>query len=83
MAKAKGLIAEIKAHIPSGKALRWTDRIAPEHRATIAEIRRAYQAGELGSGKKPVARGIATYLNKQGISKVGYHGVLNWLETAE
>jgi hypothetical protein len=81
MAKAKaGLLDEIRSNIPSGKALRWHDRVAPEHQATLAEIRRAYKAGELGTGKKPVAKGISAYLGKHGIASVGHHGVLQWLE---
>lgn len=81
MAKAKvELLDEIRANIPSGKALRWHDRVAQEHQATLAEIRRAYLAGEFGPGKKPVCRGIAKYLNENGISPVGHHGVLQWLE---
>lgn len=81
MAKAKtSLLSEIKANIPSSKALRWCDRVAPEHQATLAEIRRAYTAGELGPGKKPVCKAISKYLADHGISTVGYHGVLHWLE---
>jgi hypothetical protein len=79
-AKATSLLSEIKANIPSGKVPRWYERVAPEHQATLAEIRRAYKAGELGPGKKPVAKGIARYLNDHGISTVGYNGVENWLE---
>lgn len=81
MAKAKtSLLAEIKANIPSSRALRWCDRVTPEHLPTLDEIRRAYKAGELGPGKKPVCKAIAKYLNDHGISTVGYHGVLHWLE---
>ena len=80
MARAKSLLAEIRSNIPSGKALCWHQKVAPEHQATLAEIRRAYRAGEFGTGKKPVCRGIAKYLTDHGIATVGYHGVLNWLE---
>lgn len=80
MAKAKGLIAEIRSNVQTGKVLRWHDRVAPEHLDTLAEIRRAYLAGEFGPGKKPVAKSIAKYLSDHGISTVGYHGVLHWLD---
>lgn len=80
MAKAKSLLAEIRGNIPSGKPLCWHERVSREHQPTLVEIRRAYNAGELGSGKKPAAKGIAKYLADHGIATVGYHGVLNWLE---
>lgn len=81
MAKPKGLIDEIKSHIPSRSAKRWTDRVAPDHLPTLNEIKRAYHAGEFGSAKKPACDGISKYLHDHGIATVGFQGVLTWLET--
>ena len=80
MPKAKSLLAEIKANIPSGKVLRWYERVAPEHQETLAEIRRAYAAGEFGPSKRPVSKAISKYLNDHGISTVGHNGVELWLD---
>jgi hypothetical protein len=79
-AKPTSLLAEIRANIPSGSFLRWFDRVAAEHQTTLAEIRRAYKAGELGPKKKPAARAVSKYLQDHGITTVGYNGVLQWLE---
>jgi hypothetical protein len=78
--KPTSLLDEIRANLPSGKFPRWFDRVAPEHQATLAEIRRAYKAGELGTGKKPVARAVSKYLADHGIATVGHHGVQQWLD---
>jgi len=59
---------------------RWYEKISPEHLDELAAIRSAWQAGELGTRKKTLARTISVRLRERGISDVGVSGVIAWLD---
>jgi putative Ca2+/H+ antiporter (TMEM165/GDT1 family) len=80
MAKKDDVITAIKAAIPKPQSMRWSDRVAPEHAETLAQIEAAFLAGEFGSKRKPAYVAIAAYLNTAGISSIGHQGVREWLE---
>jgi hypothetical protein len=61
---------------------RWHEKIAPEHLDELAAIKAAWQAGELGTRKKTLARSISARLQERGISDVGVPGVIAWLDKA-
>lgn len=61
---------------------RWHEKISPEHLEELASIKAAWQAGELGTRKKTLARTISARLQERGISDVGAQGVIAWLEEA-
>ena len=61
---------------------RWHEKISPEHLDELAAIKAAWQAGELGTRKKTLARTISARLQERGISDVGAQGVIAWLEEA-
>jgi hypothetical protein len=60
----------------------WWERVAPEYRDELNAIKAAWQAGELGTRKKTLARALAGNMRSRGISDVGLQGVLAWLEKA-
>ncbi|MFM8494797.1 MAG: hypothetical protein ACKOEM_04645 [Planctomycetia bacterium] len=82
MAKAKtSAVEEIAAMMRQPKAAkRWYERVAPEHRATLTEIREAWRSGKLGDQKVPAVRHIVTYLHNAGIATIGRNGVTAWLD---
>lgn len=82
MAKAKkNAVEEITAMLRQAKAAKkWYERVAPEHRATLTEIREAWRAGKLGDQKVPAVRHIVTYLQNNGIATIGRNGVTAWLD---
>ena len=59
---------------------RWHEKVAPEHLAELAALKAAWQAGELGTRKKTLARNISARLRERGISDVGEQGVIAWLD---
>jgi hypothetical protein len=59
---------------------RWYERVAPEHLAELAAIKAAWQAGELGTRKKTLARDLSVRMRARGISDVGEQGVIAWLD---
>jgi hypothetical protein len=59
---------------------RWHEKVGPEHQAELAALKAAWQAGELGTRKKTLARTISARLNERGISDVGEQGVIAWLD---
>lgn len=61
---------------------RWHEKISPEHLDELASVKAAWQAGELGTRKKTLARTIAVRLQERGISDVGVSGVIAWLDEA-
>jgi hypothetical protein len=77
--KSSDIVAEIAAAVPQRLSLRWYQRVAPEHAATLQAIREAYIAGKFGKRKKPVFTAIAAVLNARGIATVGRNGVESWL----
>lgn len=84
MAKAKtSLIDEVAAYIkPAKPPAKWHHKVAPEHAATMAEIKAAWKSGRLGKSKKGAAMGIAKYLTANGIASIGHNGVISWLDEA-
>lgn len=61
---------------------RWHERVAHEHQAELAAIKAAWQAGELGTRKRTLARDLSARMRKRGISDVGEQGVIAWLNEA-
>jgi hypothetical protein len=60
----------------------WWERVAQEHRDELNAIKAAWQAGELGTRKKTLARSLSENMRARGISDVGLQGVITWLEKA-
>ena len=60
----------------------WWERVAPEHHDELNAIKAAWQAGELGTRKKTLARSLSENMRARGISDVGLQGVITWLEKA-
>lgn len=57
----------------------WEEKIKPEHRAAVEEIRAAWLAGKFGPAIHTASRSIAKVLNESGISSIKEHGVRRWL----
>jgi|LakMenEpi03Aug12_release.lakeMendotaPanAssembly.Ray.scaffolds.fasta_scaffold1060891_2 hypothetical protein len=79
MAKTNDIIAEIAAAVPQRQFLRWHQRVAPEHAATLAAIREAYFAGKFGKARRPAVEAIVKVLAARGIANVGRNGIETWL----
>lgn len=80
---ARSVVDEIAAEIANRQApLRWFQRVAPEHVATLAEIREGWLAGKFGGKRRPAARIISKWLSDHGIAQVGEQGVEEWLQRA-
>ncbi len=77
--KSTDAVAEIVARLPVEKPKSWEHRVDPKHHGTLDQIKAAYHAGRFGHKKKTAAETIAAWLREQGISTVGYQGVLEWL----
>jgi hypothetical protein len=60
----------------------WYERVAPEHQAELAELKAAWQSGELKVPRNTAARFISAQLRERGISTVGTQGVCEWLAKA-
>jgi hypothetical protein len=60
----------------------WWDRLDPKHHDELNAIKSAWQAGELGTRKKTLARSLSENMRARGISDVGPQGVITWLEKA-
>lgn len=73
-------VREIAAMVPQAVPKSWEYRVAEEHRSTLDQIKAAFAAGQFGSRKSTAAKAIAAWLKSNGISTVGYQGVLEWLE---
>jgi hypothetical protein len=72
-------VREAMANIRLGSK-RWHEKVDAEHQAELAAIKAAWQAGELGTRKKTLARNISAKLRARGISDVGEQGVIAWLD---
>lgn len=57
----------------------WYERIAPEHRKEVADLKAAWLAGKFKVRRNTAARFIAKTLNELGISTVQTQGVNAWL----
>jgi hypothetical protein len=49
----------------------------------LLEVRRQWQAGELGTQLRPVAKLLAQELQARGISTIGIQGVQAWLRNQD
>lgn len=77
----KNIVTQISKNLPKdNRVVSWEDKIKPEHRAVLAEIRAAWLEGKFGHAVYPAARAIAKTLNETGISPVRHSGVLRWLK---
>ena len=74
-------VREAMAAVRQGQS-RWYERVAPEHLAELAAIKAAWQAGELGTRKKTLARDLSIRMRARGISSIGEQGVVAWLNEA-
>lgn len=79
MAK-RSVADEVLALMPQRQPLAWYERVADEHKSTLAEIKAAHDAGAFGYKAKPAAIAISKYLALHGIANVGFQGVRSWLE---
>lgn len=80
-----GLVDAVKAAVRDVRPgfQPWHKRVSPEHLDELLEVRRQWQAGELGSKLLPVARAISEQLEKRGIAQIGAQGVQDWLQNRE
>lgn len=79
-AKKIDVVAEAKQAIAATqKSQRWFNKVAPQHRVVLEQIREAWLAGELGKARRSAARVISRILNDRGISDAGVQGVDAWL----
>ena len=76
--KARDIIAQIKAEIPTTKQGRWFERVEGEQRQLLDVIGKAWVAGELGHAARPVAPAIAKRLQEAGVNVTPY-SVREWL----
>lgn len=80
---ARSVVDEIAEEIANRRPpLRWFERVAPEHVATLAEIREGWLAGRFGTKRRPAAKIISRWLNEHDIAQVGEQGVEEWLQRA-
>jgi hypothetical protein len=81
---SSGLLDDVRQAMAAARhgSKRWYERVAPEHQAELVAIKAAWQAGELGSRKKTLARDLSVRLRERGISDVGEQGVIAWLSDA-
>ena len=80
--RSGGLLDDVREAMASVRhgSKRWYEKVAAEHQAELAAIKAAWQAGELGSRRKTLARAIAANMRSRGISDVGEQGVIAWLD---
>ena len=79
MAKARDIIAEIKADIPDrARSGRWFERLAADQKQLVDLIGAAWLAGEFGHTARAVAPAIAKRLQAAGIH-VTPNTVREWL----
>jgi hypothetical protein len=62
------------------KLLVWEDRVLPEHRAAMDEIRSAWRSGKIAGPLARIAKLISEELAKRNIATVGPQGVISWLK---
>ena len=78
--KKQSLLGKVMDNLPKDKrAVSWEDKVKPEHRDELAEIRAAWLEGKFGQAVYPAARAISKTLNEAGISDVRHSGVIRWL----
>jgi hypothetical protein len=77
-----GLLTDVREAMAAVRhgGKRWYEKVDAEHQAELAAIKAAWQAGELGTRRKTLARAIAARLQERGISEVGEQGVIAWLD---
>ena len=77
-----GLLDDVRKAVSDARhgPATWYERLTKEHREELDAIKAEWAAGELGSRKKTLARALAENMRVRGISEVGTHGVLSWLE---
>ena len=80
--RSGGLLDDLRSEMATIRhgVKRWHEKVADEHQAELAAIKAAWQAGELGTRKKTLARTISARLRERGISDVGEQGVIAWLD---
>ena len=77
--KAKDIIAQIKAEIPTAcRPGRWFERLDEQQRQLLDVIGKAWVAGELGPAARPLAPVIARRLHEAGVNVTPYT-VREWL----
>lgn len=81
-APKSGLVDAVKASLSVSRPgfVAWHYRVAAEHQAELLELKRQWQAGELGSQLRPVAKLISQELEARGIATIGIQGVQTWLK---
>ena len=71
MAKAS-VLEKVLANIPqSGRTTKWESRVAPAHKKTIEDIRKAWLEGVFGDKIHPAAAAVAKTLREENIANVG------------
>lgn len=77
-----GLVDAVKASLAVSRPgfLAWHQRVAAEHQDELVELKRQWQAGELGTQLRPVAKLISQELEARGIASIGIQGVQTWLK---
>lgn len=61
------------------KSRRWFDKIDPQHAATLAELKAAWEGGRLGTKRRRAARVISAMLADEKIAIIGEQEVDEWL----
>ena len=57
----------------------WFTRLTAEHQAELDTLRQRWITGELGIGKRALARAIIATCRERGLSVSGVQGVEDWL----
>ena len=75
------LMADVLARVKIPKrSLSWRDRLSAEMRAEVLEVRRQFQAGELGEiDATSLARALKASLEQRGIDMPNPQQVQRWL----
>lgn len=82
MASKPSFIDSIKATLPprhqGGEP--WYRRVDQKVLSELTVLRAEWQAGQIDTGCKTLARAIADRLNAEGLSTIGTQGVVAWLK---
>ena len=79
--KAPSLIDEIVALVPpqQGREKPWQDKVPPEVRAELEELKAKFRSGEIKGTKTGMAKAISETLARRNIYTIGTQGVVKWL----
>ena len=78
--KKQSLLEQVAKNLPKDmRTVNWEQKVKPEHKSALAEIRAAWLEGKFGHAIYPASRAIAKTLNESGISDVRQSGVIRWL----